>query len=101
MGTPIPRVAGLSEKDFHEQYFGPAKGWTMDNLVERVGDNEVWVRGKTNAEDYRVGKAYTIRKDTFGNYCRDLIKGNARARSSYLAVASMQQAFPQLQSDVP
>jgi len=113
--SPIPRVSALSEKDFHEKYFLPAKpviitdateewparNWTIENLVERVGHNEVWVRGKTNMEDYRVGKAYTIRKDTFGNYCKDLLKENARARSSYLAVASMQQAFPQLQDDVP
>eukprot|EP00092_Neocalanus_flemingeri_P006015 GFUD01006481.1.p1 GENE.GFUD01006481.1~~GFUD01006481.1.p1 ORF type:complete len:356 (-),score=94.78 GFUD01006481.1:45-1112(-) len=113
--TPIPRVSSLSEKDFHDLYFVPAKpviitdatedwparNWTIDNLVERVGDNEVWVRGKTNVEDYRVGKAYSIRRDTFSKYCEDLTKGNARARSSYLAVASMQQAFPQLLSDVP
>jgi hypothetical protein len=31
--------------------------------VERVGQNEVWIRGKTNMEDYRVGKAYTVRWD--------------------------------------
>jgi len=113
--TPIPRVSGLSEKEFHEDYFvaakpviitdattdWPARNWTIESLVERVGSNEVWVRGKTNIEDYRTGKAYTIRKDTFGSYCEDLIKGNAKARSSYLAVASMQQAFPQLQPDVP
>jgi len=93
--SPIPRVSALSEKDFHEQYFLPAKpviitdateewparNWTIENLVERVGHNEVWVRGKTNMEDYRVGKAYTIRKDTFGNYCKDLLKENARKAS--------------------
>ena len=43
-----------------------------------MGDNEVWVRGKTNVEDYRVGKAYSIRRDTFSKYCQDLTKGNAR-----------------------
>ena len=29
--------------------------------MERVGANEVWIRGKTDQEDYRVGKAYTVR----------------------------------------
>jgi len=113
--TVIPRVSGLSEKEFHQDYFlparpviitdatedWPARQWTISSLVDRVGDNEVWVRGKTNQEDYRVGKTYTIRRDTFSKYCQDLLKGNARARSSYLAVASMQQAFPQLLDDVP
>ena len=113
--TLIPRVSGLSEKEFHRDYFlparpviitdatedWPARQWTISSLVERVGNNEVWVRGKTNQEDYRVGKTYTIRRDTFAKYCQDLLKGNARARSSYLAVASMQQAFPELLDDVP
>jgi len=111
----IERVSNLSEQDFHEQYFTkakpviitdatdgwPARQWTIPSLVEKVGGNDVWIRGNTNRENYRVGKAYTIRKDTFGNYCSDLLKGNARARSSYLAVASMQQAFPQLLKELP
>ena len=111
----IPRVNNLSEKQFHDDYFlqakpviitdatdhWPARTWTIPELVTRVGDNEVWVRGKTNQEDYRVGRTYTIRRDTFASYCQDLLKGNAKARSSYLAVASMQQAFPQLLDDVP
>jgi len=111
----IKRVNNLSEKEFHDEYFlaakpviitdatdnWPARSWTIPDLVNRVGDNEVWVRGKTNQEDYRVGKTYTIRRDTFAKYCADLLAGNARARSSYLAVASMQQAFPQLLDDVP
>ena len=47
-------------------------------LTYRVGKNQVWVRGQTNKEDYRVGRAYTIRKDTFGSYCNDLLKvGNS------------------------
>ena len=29
--------------------------------MERVGENEVWIRGKTDQEDYRVGKAFTVR----------------------------------------
>jgi len=111
----IPRVNNLSELDFHNEYFlkakpviitdatddWPARNWTIPDLVDRVGDTQVWIRGKTNKEDYRVGRAYTIRKDTFANYCSDLLKENARARSSYLAVASMQQAFPDLLQELP
>ena len=100
--------------------------------MDRVGDNEVLIRGKTNHEDYKLGKvniflkniypensyflkknltllpllhhpiqAYTIRRDTFRSYCQDLLSNNARARSSYLAVASLQQAFPQLKDELP
>ena len=133
----IPRVSAsaLSPAQFHAEYFlrarpviitdaaedWPARSWTIPGLVDRVGDNEVWVRGKTNQEDYRVGKVvhtvlenieiiqlsiypfqtYTIRRDTFRSYCEDLQRGNARARSSYLAVASLQQTFPQLLAEVP
>lgn len=105
----------LSPDDFEELYFRrakpvvitgvtdgwPCRQWTIESLMERVGDNKVFIRGKTNQEDYRVGKAYSIRKDTFRNYCKDLLAGNSRAKSSYLAVASLQQAFPQLLEDVP
>ena len=79
----------------------PCLQWTIETLVERVGDNEVLIRGKTDKEDYKLGKSYTIRRDLFRNYCSDLLKGNARARSSYLAVASLHQAFPQLLEDLP
>ena len=78
-----------------------SRQWTIQNLMDRVGDNEVLIRGKTNHEDYKLGKAYTIRRDTFRNYCKDLLSNNARARSSYLAVASLSQAFPQLKDELP
>lgn len=115
--SEIPRVpyAELSVEKFQQNYFGKAKpviitgmakewpclNWTIDNLMNRVGDNEVLIRGKTNLEDYKLGKSYVIRRDKFRNYCQDLLKENARARSSYLAVASLHQAFPQLLEDLP
>ena len=115
--SEIPRVPfeNLSIQDFQENYFSKAKPviitglvqtwpcfqWTIDGLMKRVGENEVLIRGKTNKEDYKLGKSYTIRRDTFRNYCQDLLQCNARARSSYLAVASLQQAFPQLLDDLP
>ena len=109
-------ASDLSEEDFNTKYFQQAKPviiceatndwparktWSIQALMERVGTNQVLIRGKVNKDDYRSGKAYTIRKDTFLNYCTDLLANNARARSSYLAVASLQQAFPQLLDDVP
>ena len=114
----IPRVPyeSLSIEEFQDNYFSKAKPviitglvqswpcyskWTIEGLMQRVGDNEVLIRGKTNQEDYKQGKSYTIRRDTFRNYCQDLLQGNARARSSYLAVASLQQAFPQLLEELP
>ena len=117
LNSEIPRVpaAELSVEEFNTKYFKQAtpiiitgatedwpalKTWTIPSLMEKVGKNEVLIRGKVNKEDYRSGKAYTIRKDTFFNYCNDLLANNARARSSYLAVASLQQAFPQLLDDV-
>ena len=65
----IPRVPfnELDVETFQKCYFKPAKPvvitgmtqnwkcrqWTINNLMERVGDNEVLIRGKTNLEDYR------------------------------------------------
>ena len=111
----IPRVANLTPERFHREFFTkarpviitdaaedwPCREWTIEGLAERVGGNEVMVRGKTNQEDYKVGKSYTIRRDTFGSYCKDLLAGNKRAQGSYLAVANIAQAFPQLQAEVP
>ena len=116
--SEIPRIpaSDLSEEDFNLNYFKQAKpviitgattewpairSWTISSLMEKVGNNEVLIRGKVNKDEYRSGKAYTIRKDTFYNYCSDILSNNARAKSSYLAVASLQQAFPQLLDDVP
>lgn len=33
-----------------------SRQWTIQNLMDRVGDNEVLIRGKTNHEDYKLGK---------------------------------------------
>lgn len=114
--SEIPRasICDLTWEGFEIQFFKqarpiiitdltddwPCRSWTIQSLMEKVGENEVIIRGKTNREDYRLGKSYTIRKDLFRNYCDDLLKANARARDSYLAVASFQQAFPQLQEDI-
>ena len=67
--TEIPRVpyTELSDEEFQENYFDQAKPviitgmakewpcskWTISTLMDRVGDNEVLIRGKTDKEDYR------------------------------------------------
>ncbi len=115
--SEIERVqaSDLSPSQFQERYFSlakpivitgatadwPCRQWTIESLMQTVGDNEVLIRGKTSSEDYKVGKAHTIRRDLFRNYCQDLLDGNSRARNSYLAVASIQQVFPQLLDGVP
>ena len=53
-------------------------------LTYKVGKNQVWVRGQTNKEDYRVGRAYTIRKDTFGSYCNDLLEVGNSCKNSII-----------------
>ena len=74
----IPRVPfnELDVETFQKCYFKPAKPvvitgmtqnwkcrqWTINNLMERVGDNEVLIRGKTNLEDYRYLHAYIWKK---------------------------------------
>lgn len=32
----------------------PAREWTLDSLCEKVGQNEVCVRGQTNEHNYKV-----------------------------------------------
>ena len=67
---PIPRVpaSDLPVSQFREQYFRqakpviitgttdnwPARQWTVENLMARVGENKVWIRGKTDKHDYKV-----------------------------------------------
>ena len=117
INVEIERVSAdkLTPEDFHRHYFRtakplvitgatedwPARKWTIDNLIDRVGSNKVYIRGQTNQDGYRLGKKYVIRQDSFENYCNDLKAGNAKARSSYLAVASLHQVFPELLDDVP
>ena len=67
----IPRVPAkeLSEAEFKEKYFctatpvvieggtdsWPAREWTLETLMDRVGENEVAVREGTDSGDYRRG----------------------------------------------
>ncbi|XP_040582367.1 tRNA wybutosine-synthesizing protein 5 [Lepeophtheirus salmonis] len=110
--TEIQRVSfnDLSPEIFHRDYFLKEKpvvitecqphwhgfAWTIPSLVDKCGDNEVSIRGETHKDSYRVGKAYNIRKDSFRNYAHELLTSHPRSLKSYLAVASVAQAFPQL-----
>ena len=76
------------------------KKWDIGYVREKVGANKVFVRMETNQHEYRIGKKYKIKEMKCEDYIDDLLKANSRAKSSYLAVASMQRAFPQLLPDV-
>ena len=48
----------------------PISKWTIDHLVKHVGDNKVMVRGKTNAQDYKVGIYFmSLVWISFGKFC--------------------------------
>lgn len=77
----------------------PQSKWSIDYLLERVSDNKINVRGRTNQEDYRVGKNYILRTTTFGEYVTDMKKANARGISSYMAVQNISKVFPEIASE--
>ena len=78
----------------------PARLWSLANLTEKVGQNVINVRRNTDLVDYRVGQKYNIEKMTFQDYIGNIIKGNKKAKSSYMAVQNMKQTFPQLENDI-
>lgn len=77
----------------------PQSKWSIDYLLKRVSDNKINVRGRTNQEDYRVGKNYIIRTTTFGEYITDIEKANAKGVSSYMAVQNISKVFPEIYSE--
>ena len=78
----------------------PSRLWTLASLKEKAGRNVINVRRNTNLVDYRIGQKYNIEKMTFEDYIDNIIEGNKKARSSYMAVQNIKQAFPQLESDI-
>ena len=78
----------------------PARLWTLQGLKEKVGRNMINVRRNTNHEDYKVGQKYNIEKMTFEDYIDNILKGNKKANSSYMAVQNIKQAFPQIENEV-
>ncbi|XP_038059809.1 bifunctional peptidase and arginyl-hydroxylase JMJD5-like [Patiria miniata] len=111
----IARVSALTAAEFNVEYFKkdvpviitdvaskwPAAGWTLESLKERAGHNKAFIRQNTSKEDYKVGKAYTIRESTLREYINDLDEDNSRSRNSYLAVQNIKSTFPELEADVP
>ncbi|CAK8691096.1 unnamed protein product [Clavelina lepadiformis] len=77
----------------------PCSKWSIEYLLKRVGDNQVTVRGRTNANDYKVGVAYTVRETTFKDYIHDLRTRNHNGQTSYMAVQNISKVFPQLQEE--
>ena len=105
-----------------------AREWTLDSLKEKAGHNRVYIRTKTNCDEYKVpctymymycayntncstnilcvllsfqrGTRYLIRESTFASYIDDLQADNQRSHSSYLAVQNLRKALPELQVGV-
>ena len=111
---PIERVESIDNISFIRDYLQggrplvisgfarswPAMRWTLESLKERVGENIINVRRNTNADDYKVGQKYNIEKMTFGHYIDNILSGNKKAKSSYMAVQNIKQVFPQLEKDI-
>ncbi|XP_022104468.1 lysine-specific demethylase 8-like isoform X2 [Acanthaster planci] len=111
----IPRVTDLTADTFNAEYFRrgtpviitdvashwQAASWTLQSLKERAGHNKAFIRQNTSKQNYKIGKAYTIRESTLGEYISDLEEDNRRARNSYLAVQNIKSTFPELEADVP
>ena len=110
----IPKVADMTVDEFHINYLKaekpvvfegyakswPAIGWTLERLKERAGQNTVYVRRKTDIEDYKVGQKYDIETMKFEQYVDNIIKCNKKSKGSYLAVQNIRKAFPQLSEDI-
>ncbi|XP_039250544.2 tRNA wybutosine-synthesizing protein 5-like [Styela clava] len=109
----VVRVSDLSVDDFERKFLTKEcpvvinsclkdlsiANWNFEYLLSRVADNEVNVRGRTNCQEYKVGKNYTLRKTTFREYIQDLQKCSARGSSSYMAVQNIAKVFPQLSNE--
>lgn len=93
---PIPRRSAreLTTQEFHECYFAaaipvvitdatsawPASQWTIESLKQRVGKNEVWIRGRTDQVSSTLGRKHEIS-------CIPTMKGFPRYRPT-IATAS-------------
>lgn len=78
----------------------PARQWTLERLKEKVGNIRINVRRNTDVVDYKIGQKYKIENMDFEDYIGNIFKGNRKAKSSYMAVQNIKQAFPQLEDDI-
>ncbi len=111
----IPRLVDIDPEDFKRDYLESCKPvilsgyarswqaskWTLQDLKNRVGQNLINVRRKTNLEEYKVGQKYDIEKMKFEDYVDNIMKDNKKSKGSYMAVQNIKQAFPQLQDELP
>lgn len=76
------------------------KDWSLEYLSKKCGQNKVFVRRNTLADDYKTGKAYQVQEIEFKDYINDLVQDNAMSKNSYLAVQNLRKAFPQIADEL-
>jgi len=111
---PVERVSNISIETFEREYLNknqpviienyidtwPARCWTLQDLKEKAGNNEVFVRRKTALESYRAGLKYDIESMKFSEYISNMEEDNQKSYNSYLAVQNIRKALPELESDI-
>lgn len=112
--SSVPIVEDLSLKDFEINYLNAEKPvlirnytknwkalqWNLQNLKEKAGHNEVFVRKNTSQDSYKVGKKYNIQSMLFSKYIDNMLKENETSHDSYLAVQNIRKALPELSEDI-
>eukprot|EP00465_Bigelowiella_longifila_P015813 CAMPEP_0185261842 /NCGR_PEP_ID=MMETSP1359-20130426/10153_1 /TAXON_ID=552665 /ORGANISM="Bigelowiella longifila, Strain CCMP242" /LENGTH=385 /DNA_ID=CAMNT_0027848605 /DNA_START=192 /DNA_END=1346 /DNA_ORIENTATION=+ len=103
----------LSLEDFNKKYLtaaipvvlptpeGFAPGCTIETLKKRFGKHMVTARIRTDTENYRKGTKYAIQRLRFEDYAKNLMKGNKKGRSSYMAAQNIPKTFPGLEKELP
>jgi hypothetical protein len=76
------------------------KDWSLEYLSKKCGQNKVFVRRNTLADDYKTGKAYQVQEIEFNEYIHDLVQDNPMSKNSYLAVQNLRKAFPQIADEL-
>ena len=69
------------------------KSWSLEYLGKKCGQNKVFVRRNTLADDYKTGKAYQVQEIEFKTYIDDLIQDNPTSKNSYLAVQNLRKGL--------
>lgn len=77
-----------------ELHASSAMRWTLEDLCQRLGANQVNVRKIADAAEYREGRRYSNVQMTFEAYCRRIIDDLPEARGFYLAIQVRQPASP-------
>lgn len=113
-GKTVPAVVNLSVDEFETNYLNaekpvlirnylsewPSLEWNLENLKEKAGHNEVFVRRNTSQQSYKTGKKYNIQSMLFSSYIENLECNNVISQNSYLAVQNIRKALPELANDI-